>query len=161
MKSPSLVMLRLLLSACLCLCSAISAAQAQTQVPDVFRTPVELEQLDPAAFTQLVDGAERPVVAQDGKQSVPQDVIATRTTWKLGSRKFGDSKTPGARHVRIGFLQPVEIGTVLVGGDVSLSILKPDATYPGDMADDSQWISARRISGGELVESAAKEGQGA
>jgi hypothetical protein len=33
------------------------------------------------------------------------------------------------------------MGTVLVRGGGGLSVLKPDMAYPGDLADDTQWVS--------------------
>ena len=55
------------------------------------------------------------------------------------------------RHLRIGFNEPLPIGSVLVRGGGALSVLKPDAAYPGDLADDSQWIAAERIVGGKSI----------
>ena len=36
------------------------------------------------------------------------------------------------------------IGSVLVSGGGSLSVLRPDAAYPGDLANDSQWVRAEQ-----------------
>lgn len=58
---------------------------------------------------------------------------------------FGDSKSPGARHLRIGFREAVPVGSVVVRGGGTLSVLKADAVYPDDLNDDSQWIPARRL----------------
>ncbi len=39
---------------------------------------------------------------------------------------------------------------MLVRGGGALSVLKPDAAYPGNLADDSQWIAAERIVDGQV-----------
>ena len=59
--------------------------------------------------------------------------------------RFGESKRPGVRHLRIGWKEPLTVGSVLVRGGGQLSVLKPDAAYPNDMSDESQWIPAQRI----------------
>ena len=43
------------------------------------------------------------------------------------------------RHFRIAFTQPVPIGTICMGGDGTVSLLKGDAPYPGDPGQESQW----------------------
>ncbi len=124
-----------------------------------FQPCLDVSQLDPASYVQFVDGAEIPVVSSSSKLPLPQDVIATRTTWKISRQKFGESKTPGPRHLRIGFTEPVGVGTVLAVGDISVSVLKPDAQYPGNMGDDSQWIPAQRIEKGKITSSQTVEYQ--
>lgn len=106
--------------------------------------------LDPAAFAQWADGKETPIaedVAKDGPYSVMW-TAEKRPDWP--GVKFGQGRAVGARHLRIGFSKPITVGSVLVRGGGSLSVLKPDAAYPGDLADDSQWIAAERLLGGEV-----------
>lgn len=97
-----------------------------------FQSAVSTSQLDPAALVQWVDGAEQPLKNADGTPAVPEEIVVTEDTKKLKALTFGKSVTPGPRHVRIGFLEPVKAGTILAVGDVSVSILKPDASYPGN-----------------------------
>ena len=63
---------------------------------------------------------------------------------------FGESKQPGVRHLRIGFKTPLAIGSILVRGGGWLSVLRPTAAYPGDLADDAQWMPAERLKGGQI-----------
>ncbi len=64
---------------------------------------------------------------------------------------FGTENTPGPRHLRIGLIQPVNVGTVITRGKLSgLSVLKSSAVYPGDLGDDKQWIPAERIRNNEV-----------
>ncbi|HEV7405805.1 MAG TPA: hypothetical protein VGO11_22870, partial [Chthoniobacteraceae bacterium] len=85
----------------------------------------------------------------------PQGVVWTRTG-KVNFRgvKFGEGRALGVRHLRIGFTQPVAAGSVLVRGGGALSVLKAGAKYPGDLADDAQWLPAAR-----LVEDAEKNAE--
>jgi hypothetical protein len=59
--------------------------------------------------------------------------------------QYGVSNQPGIRHLRIGFHSPIAIGSILARASDQLSVLRPGAPYPGNMADDSQWIPAQRI----------------
>src|SRR5207249_2684146 len=61
--------------------------------------------------------------------------------------KFGEGRELGLRHLHIGFVQPIATGSVLVRGGGALSVLKANAAYPGDLADDSQWQPAERLTG--------------
>lgn len=113
----------------------------------VFQTALKSEDLAPEALAVWVDGRETPVTLQRG----PQELIWTQNTrveWM--GLTFGDSKTPGARHARLGFKNAIAIGSVLVRGDISVSALKDNAPAFGDMGNEAQWLKAERISGGKL-----------
>ena len=119
---------------------------AQDASASVLTTPVTDDNLDPAAFAQWVDGAEKTLLNENGIQRRPETAIWTTTPHSLWpSLNYGDSKTPGLRYLRIGFKNPVSIGSALVQGGGRLSVLKPDAAYPGSLNDDSQWIPAQRL----------------
>jgi hypothetical protein len=108
-------------------------------------TPARVSQLDRAAFSQWSEGRESPVpseVARDG----PREVIWTQEkTTEIRGVAFGTTRRPGTRHLRIGFTEPIALGAVLVRGGGALSVLKPDAAYPGDLGDDPQWQPAERF----------------
>jgi len=112
--------------------------------------PIEAKLLDAAAFAQWVDGKETPVSAEQAKDG-PAAVVLTDGNHpkSLNGIRFGLGRATGPRHLRIGFTKSIPIGSVLVAGGGRLSVLKPDASYPGDLADDSQWIPAERITDGE------------
>ncbi len=118
-----------------------SSAEAAAAV-GVFETPLTLENLDAAAFAAWVDGAEKPM-------EKPSQGISTKTTAPDGV-SFGDSNQSGIRHMRIGWKTPLTAGTVLVRGNVRVSALKADAAYPGNMANEGEWIPAVRIKGGDV-----------
>lgn len=111
-----------------------------------FENAIDAGALDPATFAEWVDGAERPTSSKRG----PAHVV-----WTPGSQiewqglKYGDSKTSGLRHLRIGFKAPVKIGSVLTRGGGRLSVLRPDAAYPGELPKDEQWTAAERAGRGE------------
>lgn len=114
--------------------------------------PVTAKSLDPAAYSEWVDGSETPVSAQVPKAAaVEKLVLMDEKTTSDATLIYGDSKVPGVRHLRIGFTGPLAVGSVLVSGQGSLSVLKPDAAYPGDLNDDSQWIGAQRFAGSSIV----------
>ncbi|AWI09331.1 hypothetical protein [Ereboglobus luteus] len=86
------------------------------------------------ALAEWENGAEKPITARGNTIT------------------FGNSKRHGPRHLRIAFHTPQEIGSILVLGGGRLSVLKPGAPVPGDMADESQWIPAQRFSAGRMTD---------
>lgn len=120
------------------------ALLASAASADPFATPLAGEDLDPAAYAEWCDGAEKPVATK----APARDVLWTSTSqphWQ--GQEFGDSKRSGARHLRIGFQREIPVGSVLARGGGSVSVLKPGAAYPGDLHDESKWLSAERIVG--------------
>ena len=112
--------------------------------PAAFLTPLRADDLDSAAFAQWADGAEKPVPLKDG----PRHVIWTQTTApEWDGAKFGESKVAGPRHLRLGFKQALPLGSVLARGGGRLSVLKAGATYPGNLANDADWVPARGLKG--------------
>jgi hypothetical protein len=115
------------------------SASGQAQQAGPLATPLKADNLDPAAFGQWVDGVEKPMPQRDG----PRHVV-----WTAGTQPewdgvlFGDSKIAGPRHLRIGFKAPIGVGSVLVRAGSQVSMLRADAPYPGDLADESQWLAA-------------------
>ena len=104
--------------------------------------------LDKAAFTQWVDGKETPI-AEDAAKGGPAAVMWTaksKPDWP--GVKFGDGRDAGVRHLRVGFAESIAVGSVLVRGGGVLSVLKADAAYPGNMADEAQWMAAERLADG-------------
>ncbi len=105
--------------------------------------------LDRAGFAQWVAGRETPI-AEDSAKDGPYSVVWTaqkRPEWR--GVKFGEGRAAGVRHLRIGFTAPITVGSMLVRGGGALSVLKPGTAYPGDLADDAQWMPAERLLHGE------------
>ncbi len=126
------------------ICTAASAARAQ----GLAQASLDVRDLDAAAFSEWTGGSERMLEpAKDGP---------TQALWTRGSHPdfrgvtFGDSVTPGARHLRVGLKAPVTVGSVLVRGGGRLSVPKPGAAYPGDFAHEADWLQAERIKGAEI-----------
>ena len=105
--------------------------------------------IDAAVLAQWVDGHESPMVGEKGNVDPTSVVWTTTTRTDFRGLKFGEGRFVGVRQLRIGFNEPLPIGSVLVRGGGALSVLKADAAYPGDLADDSQWIAAERIVDGK------------
>lgn len=123
--------------------------------PPAFENPLDAAVLDPDAFVEWVDGAEKAMNEKRG----PAHVVWTRTSQiEWSGVRYGDSKTPGDRHLRIGFKAPIRIGSVAARAGGRLSVLRSDALYPGDMKNENLWIPAERlgrnneVGGGEFGE---------
>lgn len=107
--------------------------------------------LDPATFAERIGSAPESQVQGDTEVARlgPRAVVwcqQAKPHWR--GTTYGAGREAGARHLRIGFTQAVPVGSVLVGGGGSLSVLKTGAAYPGDLADDSQWLPAQRLVNG-------------
>ena len=91
-------------------------------------------------YTQWVDGVESPISVTDARAVVPQMNYAWSVRTVLNGRQlsYGNTKTPGPRYLRIGLEKPVTVGSILACGSGQVSVLKPGASLPGNMADDSQ-----------------------
>ena len=131
--------------------AAQPVAQPATRpvTPSSLQTPLAPGDLDAGAYAQWVAGAQTPVDG-DARGRAPQWVIwTTKSSGGHSGVSFGASKTAGARHLRIGFKRPIPIGSVLVRGGGTLSVLKPNATYPGDLSNDAAWTPAQRLLKGQ------------
>ena len=126
----------ILLVATLCLwqVSTPAAPARAGGATGAFATAIRPEDVDNAAFTQWVEGRETPVANKDG---VLAFLWTTKTAPSHSALPFGDSKNPGVRHLRVGFKQAVPVGSLLVRGGGTLSVLKPAAAAPGKLEDDS------------------------
>lgn len=109
----------------------------------VFETPLDLRSLDAGAFAEWIDGHERRLSPAER----PEQVLATSTTSPGLGIKYGDVPEIGRRHLRIAWQRAAAVGAVLVRGGGRLSVLRPDAPYPGNLDDESQWIAAVRLKG--------------
>jgi len=128
------------------LLASLSVRAADRPVPQ----PGGGASLDKEAFAQWVDGKESPI-PEDAAKGGPGAVVWSgrkRPDWR--GVEFAQGRALGVRHLRIGFTEDVAVGSVLVRGGGSLSVLKPGAAYPGDLADSSQWIAAERLLDGEV-----------
>ena len=146
---PNLILLTALLLA------PLSALQAALPIE---RSSLVTAELDAAAFVQWHNGSAIPISAEQAKNGPAAVVWTARTDPSLFGIRFGEGREPGVRHLRIGFAAPVAIGSVLVRGGGTLSVLKADAAYPGDLSDDTLWITASRLKDG--AESQAEVGSG-
>lgn len=113
------------------------------------------------AYAEWVDGVEKKIVHQDKNGTVqPLHYLwSSISPSDAGFLSYGDSKTPGVRHLRIGFEKAVNIGSILARGGGQVSVLKPDAAYPGDLADDSEWIPAQRLQNGAVSDEEAGQNE--
>lgn len=122
-----------------------SAYCAQAPVVTL-QTAVKQSDLDPTAFQTCIAGSVEAVKDPgSGKELRPEELLWTaqgpQRNW-AGVMSFCPGRSTATRHLRLGFQQPVQVGSVLATGNCRVSVLKPDAPYPGNMEDESQWISA-------------------
>ncbi|WP_038170805.1 hypothetical protein [Verrucomicrobium sp. BvORR106] len=88
----------------------------------------------------------------DGAALVPLAAGAKTVLWTQNTQPdfrgvtFGDSSTPGARHLLVQLKVPTAVGTVIVRGGGRLSVLKEGVAGPGRPAAEEEWISAERLS---------------
>jgi DNA-binding beta-propeller fold protein YncE len=146
-KTVAKSMLKCALLFCLIL-SGLLAGAAPFPKPGVTAgTPVLASHLDADTYRGWLAGKEETV------QNPPTWVLWTADGPNVGHSgvRFGTDKVPGPRHLRIGFKESVNIGSLLVAGNVRVSVLKRGASYPGSMADDNQWLPASRFSQGNVT----------
>ncbi|WAC19502.1 hypothetical protein OVA24_19950 [Luteolibacter sp. SL250] len=127
---------------------------------EAFASPANAGNLDADAFAEWVDGSIRKMEAAPGKQDQGALAILCTPTSNPGHATlyFGDSRNPGPRHLRIGFKESLPVGSILAKDGGTVSVLKPGATYPGDPADDSQWLPAQRYDNGAPVAAGPEKG---
>jgi hypothetical protein len=123
-----------------------------------FTSPLAPDVVDQGATVEWVDGHETS--RADFLAAPLKPHWKNQVTWFLampGARigfwgiPFGASTRAGPRHLRVGFLRAVPVGTVLTRGDMTrVSVLRADAAYPGDVARDADWVEAACERAGEL-----------
>ncbi|MEZ0388742.1 MAG: hypothetical protein ACAI34_16840, partial [Verrucomicrobium sp.] len=106
---------------------------------------LKAETLDPLAFADWAGGKESSISEQAAKNGPSSVVWTTARLPDFRGVKYGEGREAAARYLRIGFAKTIPVGSVLVRGGGTLSVLKPDASYPGNLADDSQWLPADRL----------------
>ena len=119
------------------------STQSQTaKLSGSFATPVADATIDNGASAEWVDGVERPVQ----NPAFLRQLVWTRTNAPGGgSLAYGASPKPGVRHLRLGFTNAIAVGSVLVRGGDRLSVLRANAAYPGNLANDADWLPAARV----------------
>ena len=102
-------------------------------------TPLTSANIDDSASAEWVDGAEHPLANALRLRAF----VWTQSAPTLGGYfLFGESSQPGPRHLRLGFKTPLAVGSMLTRGGDQLSVLRSNAPYPGNMADESQGMPA-------------------
>ena len=120
------------------------------------KTSVELANIDATVFAEYVDDKETviekdPAAKEPVMDGAPQIIWTQTTRPGYRQRNFGFSKNIGSRYLRIGFAKSIPVGTIIVEGNVAVSILKQDIPYPGNLADNAQWITGQRVKGGGVT----------
>ena len=137
-----------------CCMSALSALAVNPG--ELAGTEVTNENIDEAACAVWRDGFE----TQEGMPNSHQ--ILWRRNGNNHSpygENFGArSATNLTQHLRYAFKEPVAVGSILSCSRDVVSVLKPTAKYPGDMNDESQWISGEHLLKNGKISREAKDG---
>lgn len=122
-------------------------------------TPLEPDDLDPAAFSEWIDGETKLISGQTRSNAPDWLVWTTKTEPGHSGRKYGESRSPGVRHLRLGFHRQVDVGSVMVSGGGRLSVLKAETPYPGNPAREEDWTPAGRIVAGAVSQAEVEAGE--
>ncbi|MGB8355509.1 MAG: hypothetical protein WCD79_16545 [Chthoniobacteraceae bacterium] len=104
-------------------------------------------------FTEWMDGNDKVIEGVKGQPPtrLPQYGVWTQDHVAPRGLRFGLSKNPGPRYLRVGLLKDLHLGAILVTGNVQVSVLKQDAQYPGVLNDDAQWLPGTRLQDGKVT----------
>ncbi len=143
-----------ILSAHISLLTALPAAPETIDLPkyasEAFGSPVEHSNIDVDAYAEWVGGKEKRIISDGERSQLPDWILWTeKSNPDYRAFSYGDTNEPGARHLRIGFQKAIPAGSVLAMDGGSLSVLKSDAPYPGDMGNEAHWLPATRMVDGQ------------
>ena len=121
--------------------SLTSAAAGAEASADVFRSVVTAENLDLGQTAEFPANPALQTLEAARREAFFLSLLGIRGSreesrggWRTGTTELRQ------RHLRVAFKEPLPVGTVLGAGG-AVSYLKPDAPFPGDVADESQWVS--------------------
>jgi len=125
----------------------------------VFQTPIKTTDFDLRKFAEWMDGSEKAIEGENGQPATRSPEYGVWTQDRLMAPRglrFGISKIPGRRSLRVGLVRSIPVGAILVTGNVQVSVLRQDAAYPGNLDDDSQWLSGVRMQDGKITSDEGK-----
>ena len=135
--------------------SLVALSAIATQPAAIVGTPITRAMVDVENSAVWVGGAE----TKEGY------ISSERVLWASDDHirsPYGEHFSPpgvdGPRHIRYAFTAPVEIGSLFACTGDRISVLREDAAFPGDMADESQWIAPRRLAPDGSVTADASDG---
>ncbi|MGI6496002.1 MAG: hypothetical protein ACOX5G_07930 [Kiritimatiellia bacterium] len=118
-------------------------------------TPIARAMVDVEHSAVWVEGAE----TKDGY------ISSERVLWTRDDRihspygeHFSDAAKQGPRHLRYAFTEPVPVGSLFACTGDRVTLLREDAPFPGDMADESHWIDGERLEADGRVVSGKRDG---
>ena len=121
--------------------SLTSVAAGAGPSADVFRSVVTAENLDLGQTAEFPANPELQTLEAARREAFFLSLLGVRGSreesrggWRTGATEERQ------RHLRVAFKEPLPVGTIL-GADGAVSYLKPGATFPGDVADESQWVN--------------------
>lgn len=118
--------------------------------PGFFRTPVSRDMFWEEGFAEWCQGKERRI---EHPRGISQVLNSQDSTSQWRGVEFGISKNLGPRHLRIPLKQEISVGTLLVCGIGTPSILKDTLENPqnAELANEELWIPGRRVADRRLI----------
>ena len=109
-------------------------------------TPLKQSQLDNAAFAEWLAGHDKSAIPTDRARTARVTSYGLRSDGPMAGGPLWHRSRAGGATSADWLYRAHQVCTVLVRACGLLSVLKAEAKYPGDMGDDSQWITAERFS---------------
>ena len=117
------------------LLAPLAVLRAAESAADLFRAVVTAENLDREHTAESPANPELAAPAAAKRQDFFLSLLGVRGSreesrggWRTGATEAKN------RHLRVAFKEPLPVGTILGAGG-AVSYLKPDAPFPGDVAD--------------------------
>ena len=120
---------------------AVESAQGKGETSKTtFRSVVTAENLDLANTAEFPAALDRPAPDAKSRETFFLSLlgIIPDRGWSRGGWQTGATEEKN-RHFRLAFKAPLPVGALL-NGSGAVSYLKPEAPFPGDVADEAQWV---------------------
>jgi hypothetical protein len=119
----------------------LAVLRAAESAADLFRSVVTAENLDLEHTAEFPVNPELAALDAAKRQEFFLSLLGVRGSreesrggWRTGATEAKN------RHLRVAFKEPLPVGTILGAGG-AVGYLKPDVPFPGDVADESQWVN--------------------
>ncbi len=116
-------------------------APAAAPAAELFRSVLTVENLDLEHTAEFPANPELAARDAAKRQEFFLSLLGIRGSREAsrGGWRSGESESK-KRYLRLAFKEALPVGTILGAGG-AVSYLKPDAPFPGDVTDESQWVS--------------------
>jgi hypothetical protein len=112
--------------------------------PGRFATPITNDLLDMENDVQWCNGKTEPLAKS-------QIIWTTTNATSFRDVAFGQTRDLGPRHLRLTLKRAIPVGSLLVVGNCSVSVLDENVKDVGTLDRKSDWIAAQRIADGKIT----------